>query len=183
LPSNIEVQTHDAIDSLQMGFLPVSGLSNKSGASYLIPQDPGFRLDFLTTLHRGGETPYEHPKLHVTLQPLKFMEFSLVDVQQAVLFSVDGAVTVNIPHPARFTLHKLIIYGERTGAFAAKSNKDLLQAASLLAFYKAHRAWEIEAALEDLKGRGKGWVTRLERGLNALEQKYPELEIKQWLKV
>lgn len=183
LPSNIEVQTRDAIESLQMGFLPVSGLSNKAGASYLIPQDPGFRLDFLTTLHRGGEEPYEHPQLHVTLQPLKFMEYSLVDVQQAVLFNRDGAVTVNIPHPARFALHKLIVFGERTGSFAAKSNKDLLQAASLLAFYEQNRAWEVEAALEDLTNRGKGWVTRFERGLNALEQGYPELGVKQWLKL
>lgn len=183
LPSNIEVQTRDAIESLQMGFLPVSGLSNKTGASYLIPQDPGFRLDFLTTMHRGGEEPYEHPQLHVTLQPLKFMEYSLVDVQQAVLFNADGAVMVNIPQPARFALHKLIVFGERTGSFAAKSNKDLLQAASLLAFYKQNRAWEVEAALEDLAGRGKGWVTRFERGLGALEQGYPELEFKKWLKV
>src|SRR3546814_10620956 len=68
LPSNIEVKTRDAIESLQMGFLPITGLANKSGASYLIPQDPGFRLDFLTNLHRGGDTPYEHPQLHVTLQ-------------------------------------------------------------------------------------------------------------------
>lgn len=181
LPSNIEVQTRDAIESLQMGFLPVSGLSNKGGASYLIPQDPGFRLDFLTTLHRGGEEPYEHPQLHVTLQPLKFMEYSLVDVQQAVLFNRDGAVTVNIPHPTRFALHKLIVFGERTGSFVAKSNKDLLQAASLLAFYKQNRPWEVEAALEDLTRRGKGWVSRFERGLSALVQNYPELAIKQWL--
>lgn len=89
-------------------------------SSYLIPQGPSFRLDFLTTLHRGGETPYEHPQLHVTLQPIKFMEFSLVDVQQAILFNADGTVVVNIPHPARFALHKLIVFGERMGTFAAK---------------------------------------------------------------
>lgn len=183
LPSNIEVKTRDAIESLQMGFLPVSGLSNKSGASYLIPQDPGFRLDFLTTLHRGGEEPYEHPQLHITLQPLKFMEYSLVDVQQAVLFNAEGAVAVNIPHPARFALHKLIVFGERTGTFAAKSGKDVLQAASLLAFYKMHRSWEMEDALEDLLSRGKGWVTRFERGLHAVDKSYPQLAARQWLKV
>lgn len=182
LPSNVEVKTRDAIESLQMGFLPITGLANKSGASYLVPQDPGFRLDFLTTLHRGGEEPYEHPQLHIMLQPIKFMEFSLVDVQQAVLFNTDGAVIVNIPHPARFALHKLIVFGERSGAFVAKSGKDLMQAASLLAYYRQNRQWEIQAALEDLMSRGKGWVTRLERGLNALDRQYPELEVQAWLK-
>lgn len=181
LPSNIEVKTHDAIESLQMGLLPISGLSGKTGATYLSPRDPAFRLDFLTTLHRGGETPYEHPQLHVMLQPLKFMEFSLEQIQQAVLFNADGAVVVNIPHPARYAIHKLLVYGEREGTFAAKSAKDLMQAASLLALFKEHRMWEIEAAWADLLGRGSGWVSRIKRGMTALDRHYPELAIEDWL--
>lgn len=181
LPSNIEVQTHEAIESLQMGLLPISGLKSKAGATYLAPRDPGFRLDFLTTLHRGGEENYEHPQLHVTLQPLKFMEFSLVQVQQAVLFNAEGAVVVNIPHPARYALHKLIVYGEREGTFASKSGKDLIQAASLLEYFKENRTWEIKEAYEDLIKRGKGWTSRFERGLAAIEKTYPELGVKNWL--
>lgn len=181
LPSNIEVQTRDAIESLQMGLLPVSGISGKSGATFLSPRDPAFRLDFLTTLHRGGEAQYEHPQLHVMLQPLKFMEFSLQQVQQAVVFSRGDAVLVNVPHPARYALHKLLVYGEREGTFAAKSAKDLQQAASLLAVLKAHRAWEVEEAWADLQGRGRGWTGRIKRGISALERQYPELEITTWL--
>lgn len=181
LPSNVQVETHEAIESLQMGLLPISTLQGKSGATYLAPRDPGFRLDFLTTLHRGGEEKYEHPQLNVTLQPLKFMEFSLIQVQQAVVFNTSGAVVVNIPHPARYALHKLIVYGEREGAFAAKATKDLVQAASLLQYYKDHRTWEIKEAYEDMVSRGKGWISRFERGINAIEKTYPMLEIKQWL--
>jgi hypothetical protein len=181
LPSNIEVRTHDAIESLKMGLLPISGLSGKSGATYLSPRDPAFRLDFLTTLHRDGEVPYEHPKLHVTLQPLKFMEFSLKQIQQAVLFNAEGAVIVNVPHPARYALHKLLVYGEREGTFAAKAGKDLMQAASLLTLFKERRAWEIEEAWTDLINRGPGWLSRIKRGINALDQSYPELTIKKWL--
>jgi hypothetical protein len=181
LPANVEVQTHEAIESLQMGLLPIAGLQGKAGATYLAPRDPGFRLDFLTTLHRGGEEKYEHPQLHVTLQPLKFMEYSLIQVQQAVLFNADGAVVVNIPHPARFALHKLIVYGEREGTFAAKSGKDLAQAASLLQYFRNHRTWEINEAYEDLVSRGKGWRMRFERGLTAIDKTYPELEVGNWL--
>lgn len=181
LPSNIEVRTHDAIESLQMGLLPISGLSGKSGATYLAPRDPAFRLDFLTTLHREGEAPYEHPQLHVTLQPLKFMEFSLEQIQQAVLFNAEGAVVVNVPHPARYALHKLLVYGEREGTFAAKAGKDLMQAASLLTLFKERRAWEIEEAWTDLINRGPGWLSRIKRGINALDQSHPELTIKKWL--
>lgn len=181
LPSNIEVQTHDAIESLKMGLLPVSGLSGKSGATYLSPRDPSFRLDFLTTLRRGGAVPYEHPKLHVMLQPLKFMEFSLEQVQQAVIFNRGDAVLVNVPHPARYALHKLLIYGEREGTFAAKAGKDLMQAASLLALLKERRKWDVEQAWADMLGRGRGWTSRIKRGMNALERQYPGLEIKSWL--
>lgn len=38
-----------------MGFLPVSGLASKVGATYLNPRAPEFKLDFMTTLHRKGE--------------------------------------------------------------------------------------------------------------------------------
>jgi hypothetical protein len=173
LPADIEVQTHDAIESLNMGFLPASGLATKAGATYLNPKEPDFRLDFLTTLHRGGEAPYEHPRLHVTLQPLKFMEFSLVQVQQAAVFCPEGAVVVNLPHPARFALHKLLVAGERQGTFAAKAGKDVQQAAALLAILHASRPGEIEETLADLSSRGKGWRERLERGVALLTHAYP----------
>lgn len=182
LPSNLEVDTHSAIESLQMGLLPISGLKGKAGATYLAPRDPSFRLDFLTTLHRGGENKYEHPQLHVTLQPLKFMEYSLVQIQQAVLFNKEGAVAVNVPHPARYALHKLIVYGEREGTFASKASKDLVQAASLLRYFKESRTWEIKAAYEDLMNRGKGWVSRFERGEKAIEKAYPEIEVRKLLR-
>ena len=182
LPSDLEVRTDNAIASLQMGFLPVSGLTSKAGATWLNPREPEFRLDFLTTRHRGGETPYVHPRLHVTLQPLKFMEFSLQQVQQAVLFSGEGAVLANIPHPARYALHKLLVYGERKGAFQTKANKDLQQAGMLLSVLKERRATEVGEVWAELLSRGKGWATRARQGLVALDKAFPLLEVGNWLK-
>lgn len=181
LPSNVEVSAHDAIESLEMGFLPVSGLTGKSGATYLNPNEKDFRLDFLTVTHRGGEEPYSHARLQIPLQPLKFMEFSLENVQQAVLISSSAAVLVNVPHPARYALHKLIVYGEREGAFSAKRGKDLLQAASILAYYREHGTWEIDEAWKDLISRGKGWVKRAKQGVEALDRTYPGLAAATWL--
>ena len=45
-----------------MGLLPIQGLDGNSGASWLNPRDPEFRLDFLTTIHRGVDEPYLHPR-------------------------------------------------------------------------------------------------------------------------
>ena len=181
LSPDFDVHVHEAIESLGMGLLPVASLTTAAGASYLNPREPDFRIDFLTVCHRGGDTPYEHPQLHITLQPLKFMEFSLENVQQAALLSTAGVVIANVPHPARFALHKLLVYGEREGSFVAKANKDLAQAASLLAALKQHRAWEVEEAWADLAHRGKGWLQRARQGLGALDRLAPELKAGTWL--
>lgn len=181
LPGTIEVETHSAIDSLQMGFLPVSGLTGRSGATYLNPREPGFKLDFLTTLHRGGEAPYELPQLGVTLQPLKFMEFSLEGIQQAALFAGERCIVANVPHPARYALHKLLVFGERQGSFAAKATKDLVQAKSLLAWLREHRASEVRKIWNDLVSRGPGWARRARHGRAALHALAPELELRSWL--
>jgi hypothetical protein len=183
LPASLTIDTYKVVDSLKMGLLPVGNIGARSGATYLNPRDPELRLDFLTTLHRGKAEPFEHAELGITLQPLKFMEYSLENVGQAAIFSAEGAVVVNIPHPARYALHKLLVYGERAGSFLQKAQKDLLQAAALLAYLKDRRAWEVEEAWADLLMRGKGWVTRARRGLTALDPIAPELRLREWLKL
>lgn len=182
LPGNIEVDVHRAIESLEMGFLPVSALAGKAGATYLNPKEPDFRLDFLTPRHRGGDAPIEHPRLHVTMQPLRFIEYSLENVVQVALFGAEGTAVVNVPHPARYALHKLLIYGERSGSLTQKSNKDLAQAAALLDWFKIYRPWEVEEAWQDMANRGKGWVGRVERGIQALDRWAPGLGVADWLK-
>lgn len=183
LPSNLEVRTDEAIESLRMGLLPVAGLAAKTGATWLNPREPGFRLDFLTTLHRGGEAPYAHPKLHVTLQPLRFMEFLLEQVEQAVLFSGEGVVLANVPHPARYALHKLLVFAKRRSAFRAKANKDLAQAGTLLSVLKERGAEEVRELWAGLLARGKGWTTRARQGVTALDRAYPALAVREWLRL
>ena len=183
LPSDIRIDTGAAIDSLQMGLLPIRGLDGNSGASWLNPRDPEFRLDFLTTLHRGVDEPYLHPRLHVVLQPLRFMEFLLEEVEQGVLFAGEVAVVVNLPSPARYALHKLLVAAERRGAFQAKAAKDILQAGMLLAVLRERRGAEVQALWRDLLGRGSGWRDRAEQGALALQRQYPGLGLQALLQV
>jgi hypothetical protein len=176
LPSDLQVKTDEAIESLNMGFLPVSGLSGRSGGAYLIPNEPEFRLDFLTPLHRGGDAPYVHPQLNITLQPLPFMEYSLERFEQAVVFGNEGSALVNVPAPERYALHKLLVFGERSGSFRAKSAKDLAQVACLTEYLWDHRREALAHALKDLLSRGKGWVARYRQGAAALHRAYPQIE-------
>ncbi len=182
LPANIEIDTHAAIDSLQMGFLPLMSQDGKAGGSYLSPRDPDFQLDFLTPLRRGGNEAYRHPQLGVVLQPLKFMEYLLQGVEQVAVFCSAGAALVNVPHPARYALHKLIVAGERPASRIAKSNKDVQQAAALLSALRERGvAWQVDDAWSDLVSRGPGWVARVKRGRDALARQAPELDVMQWL--
>ncbi|MET0230047.1 MAG: nucleotidyltransferase domain-containing protein [Rhodanobacteraceae bacterium] len=182
LPGNVHVDAHAAIESLAMGFLPVLTIAGRAGASYATPSDPDFQLDFLTPLHRGANEPYVHPQLRITLQPMKFMEYLLEDIQQAALFSAEGVVVVNVPHPARYALHKLIVFAERGATRRVKANKDLRQSAALLSFYKATSTWEIDEAWKDLIARGPGWRERALRGRDALGTVAPELDVEKWLR-
>ncbi len=102
LPTDAQINPSDAIESLGMGFFPTVEMSGKTGGAFLIPNEPEFRLDFLTPLHRHGDMPYRHPGLQIDLQPLPFMEFSLEGVEQTALICPEGAVLVNVPDPARY---------------------------------------------------------------------------------
>lgn len=51
------------------------------------------------------------------------------------MLEASGQVVL-LEHPARYALHKLLVYGERKGSFLQKSQKDLSQAAALLSFFK-----------------------------------------------
>lgn len=174
LPSDIEVNIHDAITSLEMGFLPSSKLDGLAGGTYVVPETPDFRLDFLTTAGRDQAELVHFPNLNLAMVPLKFMEFSLEDLQQTVVLAKDGAVLVNIPSPARFALHKLIVAGERGPTFAIKIRKDLWQAAALLTYLADHQTHALGEAWLDLHRRGKGWRTRFEAGLQAMQTQLPD---------
>jgi hypothetical protein len=183
LPATINVNTVEALDSLKLGLLPVTELGGAVGASWLNPRDPEFRLDFLTTLHRAGDEPYRHPQLNVVLQPLRFMDFLLEEVDQAVLFSGEMSVVLNLPSPARFALHKLLVAAERRGAFQVKAIKDVAQAAALFSVLRERQAVEVSALWREMLARGPGWQERAAQGVSMLSRAYPELELQDWLPV
>jgi hypothetical protein len=181
LPADVDINTHAALESLQMGLLPIEHADGGTGATYLDPKDPEFQIDFLTPLHRGDGDPFRHPQLGIKLQPLQFMEYLLQDVQQAAVLAAGGVCVANVPSPARYALHKLIVAGERPASRIAKSNKDVQQAASILLVLREQAPWQVDEAWADLVARGPGWRSRVQRGRDALRRLAPELDAGDWL--
>jgi len=177
LPADMQINVHAALESLEMGLLPISQFNGKAGAQYRNPEDQELRLDFVTSLTRSGKA-VQMPNLNIALQPLKFMEFSLQNTTQSCVISRNGACVVNIPAPERYAVHKLIVYGERPAAERTKSLKDLLQAASLISYLLLNdQSAVFNVAWQDAVSRGKGWKSRALQGKAALLKLAPELDV------
>lgn len=173
LPGSPELNLHDALSTFEAGFIPTQS-DGRTGATYVLKSDPSFQVDFLTTLGRGGEKPQKMPVLGVTAQPLKFLEYVLEDPTQTVLLDTSANYcVVNVPSPARYAVHKLIVHGERTVRFRTKARKDVEQAAALFDFFVAQDRRELTAAWKDAIKRGPGWRKRLKDGLAAMERLHP----------
>jgi hypothetical protein len=177
LPANLRLSVHDALTSLEMGLLPASQFPGGTGAQYRSLTDPELRLDFVTSGHRRRGEAVTLPELGLALEPLKFMEFSLEGTTQGCLLARDGACVINLPDPARYAVHKLIVHGERPVKERAKAAKDLMQAACLVScFAERGETQAFNAAWRDALSRGKGWRTRALAGRQAMLMIAPELD-------
>jgi hypothetical protein len=176
LPANAQLDLHDAINALELGFVPANSLDGVQGGSWVHPKDPSFRLDFLTPAGRGGQRLVHVPAFNAEFQALHYMEFSLEGVTQAAALSrVGEPCLVTVPDPARMAMHKLIVCGLREGSFAAKANKDLAQAASLISFYAARSPQSLQNAYDDAISRGPKWRAQVKRGMAMLKVRHADV--------
>lgn len=126
-----------------------------------------YRVEFLTP-NRGpdADAPRRLPALGTDAQPMRFLDFLIRDYLPAVALHDDG-VLVNVPAPERFALQKLIV-ARRRRERAAKIDKDVRQAASLLNVLAAKRQPDLRSAAHEIKGRGPKWRQLLAEGLSML---------------
>jgi hypothetical protein len=178
LPANLEIDTRDALASLEAGLLPVPGLKpGERTGSFLSKTDRQLRVDFIGAMVGGQERVYEHPTLGISLQPLRFLDFVLQDIDQAVVVSSIGAVLVNVPDPARFALHKMLVHADRRTRNPLKASKDLRQAAALLEVLEASRSDHIADLWKEILHNGSGWAKRARESFVALRKLSPDLAI------
>ena len=171
IPSDVTMDMGSEIDALKMGFVPVKSLT-----SYIKSDEQDLQIDFVTCRHRGGDTPVLIKALNATMQPLKFMEFSMEAPIQVTLLAQRGPITVNAPPPEKYALHKLLVFGERPQNMRVKASKDLDQAASLIAYLTEHDAELLGETWQQLLARGPGWRSRAIEGLTAMKVRYPDVD-------
>lgn len=158
--------------SLEMGFLPVPGLSPKEPSTSFKVRGRALRVDLLTPATGKPRGPVRIHRFGTAAEPLAHLDFLLAEFQPAAIVD-GGGVLVHVPQPARFALHKLVVARARPAAMQTKSGKDVDQAAQLIEVLARDRPGDLEAALDASRRRGGTWTKMLEQGVGALRRRAP----------
>ena len=131
----------------------------------------GYRVEFLTG-NRGSDQhtgkPSPMPALGgASAENLRFLDYLIYEPVRTVLLHREG-VSVIVPAPERYSVHKLIVASKRlTDALGrAKRDKDLLQASLLFESLLETRQGDVLAdAYREAWERGKAWQEGIISGL------------------
>lgn len=130
------------------------------------------RVDLLTPALHRVQKPVRIARFAAAAQPLPYLDYLIEEPQPGAIIGGAG-VLVNVPLPARFALHKLIVARSRPTSMQTKSTKDLDQAASILAALAEDRhPGDLRLAWSALRKRG--WDKTLTAGLGALRRRHPD---------
>lgn len=157
----------DVLRKIDKSFRDVPNASDSRRSTSYVAKD-GIRVDFLTPT-RGVNTdkPQSLPSLKTDAQPLPFLDYLIYQPEPAVIL-YNAGIYVQVPGPARYAVHKLIVSRRRPEGFA-KRDKDLLQAEALLAVLAEKRPHELQLAWQEAYKRGPTWRRLLTEGLGQLE--------------
>jgi hypothetical protein len=167
---DVAVDVPSVLDSLKMGFLPVPPLDPKQPSTSFKVRGQALRVDLLCP-QRGREAEAVFlPRFKAAAQPLEFLDYVLESPERALVID-GGAALVNVPTPARFALHKLLVAQLRPAAMQAKAAKDVAQAIDVIEVLVEDRPGDLGLAWEALVGRGARWQRAARRGVELLSRR------------
>lgn len=131
----------------------------------------GFLVDLITpTLRRSDENPMPLVALQAGAAPLQHLNWLIEDAVPTVGLWGAG-VLVNVPQPARYAVHKLILAQKRFAGSREKRRKDLSQAAALMKALATEDPFALEDALANARAQGEeGWAEPIDRSLQEIAQ-------------
>lgn len=167
----------DLLQGVDPSFRPLPHVSG-SPHSNAFRNNSGYRVEFLTT-NRGSEEYADQPAQMPALggaaaEPLRYMDFLIRDPVRTILLHGAG-VSVVVPDPSRFAVHKLIVAGRRLddAGGRAKKDKDLRQAGMLFeALQETGYGADLARALHEAWDRGPSWRSAITAGVDAVQKQY-----------
>jgi hypothetical protein len=129
----------------------------KGRKGYIRFQHPDLIVEFLVPERgRGREEPFDIPALGINAQPLRYLDLVLANT---ISLNMHG-ISVRVPHPAAFAVHKLIVSTRRQ---SDKAEQDRSQALRILALLVARgETSTVRGLLADLPAK---WTTTVRRVL------------------
>ena len=152
-----------------MGFLEVPALNRKSPSTKFKIFGQELAVELLTPM-RGRDTakPIEIPGLAAFAEPIRFLDYLLEDIQPAVLLYKHG-VLINVPAPARFAFHKLVVSQRRRASDVEKIKRDLMQAEQLFEVLIEGRPGDLILAYEAAEKMGDKFLQQLNLGMDMID--------------
>lgn len=128
------------------------------------------RVELLTPAEPGKEwQPRFIQALAFGAQGVPYLDYLLVSPLRATYLHDDG-ISVMVPDPARFALHKLIVAANRDAGAQAKARKDIFQAAALIAILAADRPDDLLRAAQALRDYPAAYVALARKGARLLDE-------------
>jgi hypothetical protein len=166
--ANRPIDLRQALAESELGFVEVPALNRKAPSTKFRIRGQQLSVDILTPMVGRTATKAVHiPSLQVFAEPVRFLDFLLADAQPAVVIAKAG-VLVNVPAPARFALHKLVISERRIAAFHGKAQKDLAQADQLLRCLAEDRPGDLRLAWKAAQAQPPKFVAQLRAAIGRL---------------
>jgi len=114
---------------------------------------------------------FEIRQLNVPAIHLRFLDYLIEDPVAAAALGRRPAL-VNVPQPARYAVHKLIVSQERGCGFALKAQKDLEQSFDLQKVLETIDPESLSEAFADARKRGPGWRKKVDAGQAAMRRMF-----------
>lgn len=161
------------------GVIAVPALNSRDASTKFRLRNRDLTISLLTPeLGKPSSGPVLIKGLNAAAEPVRFLDYLLVDTQLAAL-PVGAGLLVKVPDPARFAVHKLVVSQRRTAAMAAKSRKDLAQAMAILAVLKDLRPGDVVNAIDAAKQMGNKFLKHLKTGAKLMDVKLKSFVLEQ----
>ena len=154
-------------------FIAVPQLDHKQPSSSFKQQGVSrFHVDLLVPSQDSEIRIVAVPELNAHATALPYLAYVLEQTQLAPLIGREGCCLVRVPVAERFAIHKLVVSQLRT-ARGAKTEKDVFQAAVLLAALGEKYPGAIESAVNDLPVSARKYLAKASRQAVDLLQSHP----------
>ncbi|GMR05599.1 MAG: GSU2403 family nucleotidyltransferase fold protein [Gammaproteobacteria bacterium] len=152
-----------------MGFLEVPALNRKSPSTTFKIRGQELSVELLTPM-RGRDTakPIEITELSAFAHPIRFLDYLLYDIQPATLLYKYG-IFINVPAPARFAFHKLVVSQRRRACDVEKIKRDVSQAGQLFEVLVDDRPGDLILAYEAAEKMGEKFNQQMTLGMAMID--------------